>query len=201
MLSRPDSNPTPPPFKKKNGGPRPSLQRIAATLQLGGWIGFWVQLALGLAAILLLLIAVPGLAGQGAAQGVSIGIFWATCGVIVAAFNTVLSFRYTRIAKGLIHKTNEPQPRKTETVQLLRMGIYAGMIGVVLTLIGSGVAVYVLVSKAVSQPAGVAITDPTKIVRPLDVFVVVANLAGISANFMGMVISLWLYDRIDRPSS
>ena len=45
------------------------------------------------------------------------------------------------------------------------------------------------------------ITDPTKIVRPLDVFVVVANLAGISANFMGMVISLWLYDRIDRPSS
>ncbi len=196
MLSRPNSSPPPPPR-----GPRPSLQRIAATLQLGGWIGFWVQLALGLAAILLLLIAIPGLAGQGAAQGVSIGIFWAICGVIVAAFNTILSFRYTRISKGLIHKGSEPQPRKIETVQLLRTGVYAGMIGVILTLIGSGVSVYVLVAKAVSQPPGMAITDPTKIVRALDVFVVVANIAGIAANFVGMVVSLWLYDRIDRPSN
>jgi hypothetical protein len=61
--------------------------------------------------------------------------------------------------------------------------------------------VYVLVAKAVSQPAGVAITDPTKIVRALDVFVVVANIAGIAANFMGMIVSLWLFDRIERPGS
>lgn len=198
MLSRPDPSPSssPPPR-----GPRPSLQRIAATLQLGGWIGFWVQLALGLAAILLLLIAIPGLAGQATAQGVSIGIFWATCGVIVVAFNTILSFRYTRIARGLVHKGSEPQPRKLETIQLLRMGVYVGAIGVTLTLIGSGVSVYVLVAKAVSQPAGVAITDPTKIVRALDVFVVVANIAGIAANFMGMIVSLWLFDRIERPGS
>jgi hypothetical protein len=33
------------------------------------------------------------------------------------------------------------------------------------------------------------------------VFVVVANIAGIAANFMGMIVSLWLFDRIERPGS
>lgn len=182
--------------------PRPSLHRIAATLQLGGWLGFWVQLALGLAAILLLLIVVPGiLFGQTPGQGATVGIFWAICAAIVIGFNISLSFRYTRIARGLTQRGQEPQPKKAETLHLLRLGVYAGIIGTILALIGSGVSSGVLVAKAVSQPPGMAITDPTKIVRALDVFVVVANLAGITANFFGMVMSLWLFDRIERPGN
>lgn len=182
--------------------PKPSLQRIAAILQLGGWIGFWVQLALGLAAILLLLIVVPGiLFAQTPAQGATIGIFWAICSTIVVAVNLSLCFRYTRIARGLARRGEEPQPRKLQTLHLLRWGVYWGILGMVLAFIGSGISAGVLVAKAVSQPPGMAITDPAKIVRALDVFVVVANLAGIVANFVGMVVSLWLFDRIERPGT
>jgi hypothetical protein len=54
----------------------------------------------------------------------------------------------------------------------------------------------VLVAKTVSQPPGVVIVDPNKIVRALDVFVVLANLNLIAAHLIGTAISFWLIDRI-----
>jgi hypothetical protein len=56
--------------------------------------------------------------------------------------------------------------------------------------------VSVLVAKAVSQPPGVAITDPNKIIRALDVFIVVANINGIAAHFVGTVASIWLLEKV-----
>ena len=50
----------------------------------------------------------------------------------------------------------------------------------------------VLVAKSISQPPGVAITDPSRIIRALDVFVAVANVNGIAGNFVGVVTSLGL---------
>ncbi|MGC8713440.1 MAG: DUF3611 family protein, partial [Leptodesmis sp.] len=56
--------------------------------------------------------------------------------------------------------------------------------------------VTVLLAKTVSQPPGVAIVDPNKIVRALDVFVVLANLTLIAAHLAGTVIAFWLLDRV-----
>jgi hypothetical protein len=50
------------------------------------------------------------------------------------------------------------------------------------------------VAKSISQPPGVAITDPERIIRALDVFVAVANINGIAGNFVGVVTSLGLFD-------
>jgi hypothetical protein len=52
------------------------------------------------------------------------------------------------------------------------------------------------VAKTISQPPGVAILDPNKIVRAIDVFVVLANIALIAAHLVGTVIAFWLLDRI-----
>lgn len=62
--------------------------------------------------------------------------------------------------------------------------------------LGAGATVGVLVAKSISQPPGVAITNPQKIIRTLDVFVMVANLNGITAHFLGTVASLWLLERV-----
>jgi Protein of unknown function (DUF3611) len=66
----------------------------------------------------------------------------------------------------------------------------------VVALLGAGASVSVLVAKTVSQPPGVAIVDPNKIVRALDVFVVLANLNLIAAHLIGTAISFWPIDRI-----
>ncbi|MEM6502297.1 MAG: DUF3611 family protein [Cyanobacteria bacterium P01_C01_bin.89] len=198
MLSRPD--PPSSPQGRKAG--KPSLRRIANALQTAGWIGFWTQIALGLAAVLLLLISIPGIIfGENSSQGVSIAIFFAIVSVAIAGFSTSLCLRYTRISKGLLQKENARQPKKSDTVQLLRLGIYAGFAGIAIALIGSGISIGVLVAKSVSQPTGAMVSDTTKIVRPLDTFVVLACMSGLSANFVGMSASLWLFDRIVHPQS
>ncbi|WP_083889659.1 DUF3611 family protein [Nostoc sp. PCC 7107] len=48
-----------------------------------------------------------------------------------------------------------------------------------LTLLGAGSTLGTLVAKSISQALGVAITNPNKIIRALDVFVVVANINGV----------------------
>ncbi len=198
MLSRPD----PPSSSPGRKAGKPSLRRIANALQTAGWVGFWTQMALGLAAVLLLLISIPGIIfGENPSQGISIAIFFAIVSVAIAGFNTSLTLRYSRISKGLLAKENPRQLKKSDTVQLLRLGVYVGLAGILAALIGSSISVGVLVAKTVSQPTGAMVSDTTKIVRPLDTFVVLASLSGIAANFVGMVTSLWLFDRIVHPQS
>jgi hypothetical protein len=197
MLAQP--NPTP----NRPKPPKPSLQRIAAALQTAGWLGFWAQFGLALTTIVLLLIAIPGaLFGENASQGISFAMLWAIAAVGVAGFSTSLSFRYTRIARRLLGKDRGvPQPRKGDTLQLLKVGLYVALAGMAIALIGSGISMLVLVAKAVSQPPGATISDTTKIVRPLDVFVALANLSASAANFVGLLVSLWLSDRLEGPSN
>lgn len=73
-----------------------------------------------------------------------------------------------------------------DTIRRVRLGLIVGLVGILLNLCGDGSASGVLVAKAVSQPPGVAITDPNRIIRALDVFVTVANVNGIAAPGSGV---------------
>ena len=59
-----------------------------------------------------------------------------------------------------------------------------------------------LLAKSLAQAqGGVAIYDPqfiNRLIQPLDIFVVLANTHTITAHFAGIVVSLWLYSRINR---
>ena len=181
-------------------GPPPEIRKIANAFRLFGWIGFWVQLGLASVSVLALLFAASGRNfSPDPGTGIGIGIFWALCGVLVLCPTIVFAFRYTRIAKGLLREPDAHlHPRKVDTVRLLRLGVILGFAGMLLAIIGSGTSIGVLVAKTVSQPPGMAITDPNRIVRALDVFVVLANLNIIAAHFVGTVSSIWLLDRIHR---
>ena len=65
-----------------------------------------------------------------------------------------------------------------------------------LGLFGAGSSLGVLIAKTVSQPPGMAITNPNRIVRALDVFVVVANFNLITAHFVGAASSIWLLEKL-----
>ncbi len=64
--------------------------------------------------------------------------------------------------------------------------------GTLVSFAGIGQGVALLIGKTVSQPPGIAITDPQKIIRALDVFVLLANFNLLFAHFIGRAIASWL---------
>ncbi|AFY47687.1 Protein of unknown function (DUF3611) [Nostoc sp. PCC 7524] len=175
----------------------PKLHGIANTIRLTGWITFWVQLTLVVVSGLALLFAATGrdFADQ-PNTGLGLGIFWAIAGVIALLFSVYWDFRYTRIGRSLDNPNPSLHPSKADTTRAIRLGILVGLVGILLTLLGSGATLAVFIAKSISQPPGVAITDPNKIIRALDVFVMVANVNGIAAHFIGAVASMWLLEKV-----
>ncbi|MBE9206738.1 DUF3611 family protein [Nostoc sp. LEGE 06077] len=175
----------------------PSLQAIGNTIHWTGWITFWLQLGLAVVSGIAVLFASTGrgFADQPNA-GLGVGIFWAVCGIVALLFSVYWDFRYTRLGKRLENPNHALHPSKADTIAAIRLGIIVSLIGILLTLLGAGSTLGVLVAKSISQPPGVAITDPNKIIRALDVFVAVANINGITAHFVGVVASLWLWERV-----
>lgn len=190
------------------------LERVAKVLQIAGWVGFWLQLLLAAASGLVLVLAISGrnfnqtitgparvapgvgvgYATQTTSPGIGIGIFWAVCGIIVLLFNVYLAFRQTRFARRLRNPNPSLHPKKSEVLRVLRLGVIVGLVGMFLTILGGGASLGVLVAKSIAQPQGVAIYDPNRIIRSLDVLVAMANMNGITAHFLGMVASLGLFN-------
>lgn len=191
------------------------LERVANILRLVGWAGVWVQLVFAAASALFLILAISGrnfnqaiapatqvVPGVGVSNSLGqaipgIGIFWAIAGILVLLFNVTLAFRQTRFAKRLRHPDPRIHPRKEQIMQALRLGIIVGLVGMLLTILGGGASLGMLLAKSIAQPQGVAIYDPNRIIRSLDVFIAMANMNGITAHFIATVASLglfnWLY--------
>jgi len=177
--------------------PEPELKDVAPVLRLTSAISFWVQLGLAAVCVLTLLFAITGRSFSGeTGQSVGIGIFWAIGSLLALVFNIYGAFRCTRIGKRLLTLSPELSPKKEDIIRLLRVGLFVSLFGILLSLLGAGVSVGVLVAKIVSQPAGMAITDPNRVIQGLDVFSTVANVNGIAAHFVGTISSLWLLDQV-----
>lgn len=80
----------------------------------------------------------------------------------------------------------------------LTLGLAIGLIGVIVSFIGLSLSVSLLVAKTVSQPPEFAITDPNKIIRALDVFVLLVNFALLLAHFIGVGIAVFLTSEATR---
>jgi hypothetical protein len=186
----------------KNHGPRskPRLQKLAKVFRLWGWVSFWSQLLLALTASLVLLFVLFGRHFSADSDlGTGLGISLALFGIVAIGLGAFLAFRHMRLAKVLRESDRPIHPHKAEEIQLLRFGVVVGLCGIFIGLLGAGASGAVLLAKTVSQPPGVALTDPTKIVRALDVFVMLANLNNIAAHFVGATTSIWLLEVIRHP--
>jgi Protein of unknown function (DUF3611) len=181
-----------------------ALQEIAQAFRLTGWISFWAQLVLGVIASVILGFA--SLSRDTADQrtvGTGLGIFFAVGAVIALAGSVFWAFRYTRIARQLQSSNPNNRPRKAETIQILRTGLMVNLVGLLLALVAAEAIVGALLTKALTLPqagSGVFQIDPGRIIRPLDIFVVQANTQTLVAHFAGIVASIWLLNRVTRPS-
>ncbi|MEA5570474.1 DUF3611 family protein [Calothrix sp. UHCC 0171] len=182
------------------------LRAIAKLFRLTGWITFWSQLVLGLVSGGILLFASfsasSRTAGIGNNPGAGLGIFFAISGLVALGIGLFISFRYVRIGRQLDSANPSNRPRKLETVQVVRLGLLVHLVGILLTLIGAQAIVGILLTKSltVSQiiPGTITQVDPSRIIQPLDIFVVQANTNTVSAHFAGLVGSIWLLNRITK---
>lgn len=190
--------------KSSSRSPASSLQAIARELRLCGWIGFWIQLVLGVVSgIILLVFAIFGQRGNtsGNNPGTGFGVFLAICGLICLGVSIYLAFRYTRLGNQLQSSNPVNRPRKIETVQVLRLGIIVNLAGILLTLLGAQAIVGTFAARAISQPQ-LAIYAPQQgnqaWITGLDMFAIQANTNIVFAHFAGLVVELWLLNRINK---
>lgn len=180
-----------------------TLRAIAQTFRMTGWISFWIQLVLGVvSSIIVLLFAVfnQRTGSPSNNPGTGFGVFLAICGLVVLGGGIYLAYRYTRIGKQLESSNPSNRPRKSETVQVLRLGVWVNLGGTLVTLLGAQAIVGTLVARSISpQAITTQFFDPTRIISGLDMLVVQANTNTVSAHFAGLVASLWLLNRINRP--
>lgn len=193
------------------------LEKVGNVLRLTGWIGLSVQIGFGAISLLMVVFAIagrnfsqatalpsaiiPGVAvpvNQGVTPGIGIGIFWAVCGILALLAGIYLAFRQTRLARRLRHADTLKHPTKAEVMTVLRLGAIVGLVGMLLTILGGGATLGVLLSKAIAQPQGMAIYNPTRVIRSIDIMVAMANMSGITAHFVGTVASLSVFEWLHR---
>ncbi len=181
--------------------PAPTKQRFAATFRVVRRISFGVQLALGLVSSLALSLAIfsRNLTAQTTTNPVmGFGVFLGIIGILVLCFRLYLSFRYRRLARRLQLPERELHPRKEDITQVLSIAIIVSLIGLLLAFLASEVTVAVLVAKALTLPQGVAAYTSINFLRPLDFFVLLANVNMIGAHFVGSVTALGLLNWLDQ---
>ena len=176
---------------------------MAGYLRLSGWIAFWGQLALGGVAVLLLMATASSayyeanpvkVLGFGAhwLEGGS----WAYFAIVVLGLTIAGFFACTRIGKRF-QRGLDPRGWQLRLKRTVSGIMFGSSLGVSMAIIGAAFSIALLVAKTVAQPPGIAITDPAKIVRAVDIFILLANFNIVVAHFIGILTCLWMLNRVN----
>lgn len=119
-------------------------------------------------------------------------------GILILCFRVYWAFRYRRLAKRLQLPERELHPSKEDVIQVLRIGLIVSLIGLLVALLASEVTVAVVVAQALAVPQGVVAYAPKNLIRPFEIFVVLANVNMIGAHLVGAITSLGLLNWLEQ---
>ncbi len=184
-----------------------AILRASATLRFAGNIGFWVQLVLGVVAALILLFASASLVGGDAAaaqedptfsQGSTFGVFCAAGGIVALVVSIFFFFRYKTIARLMLVNDNALRPKKSYTLQTIKFGLLANLLGMMSAIIGAEAFVGLVIGKALTIPQGAVFSNTSQLIQPKDLFIILANTHTIASHFTGIVVALWLLNQLNK---
>ncbi|MGB3533912.1 MAG: DUF3611 family protein [Microcoleaceae cyanobacterium] len=186
-------------MSQSSPGSTPSKTQFAKTLKVLGRISFWIQLVLGIAAsITLLLVTISRNNSAGTNNPwIGLGLFLAISSIIVLGFRVYWAWRYTRVAKQLQGDIPKKNISKTKVIDILKLGLIASLIGLLLAFFAAEITTVTVLTKALSQPQGVAVYQPENTVRSLDLFLILADVNLIGAHLLGSINSLGLSNWLD----
>lgn len=187
---------------------RLDLQLISAALRRIGWVRFWTQMALGVVVVGVLLF--NNIGGQIAARadralGLGPGLSLTTLSFFVLLYSLWQGWLVVRCGRAL---NSAVRPSKGETARLLKRGLLADLLGLVFGVIGyqslAG-SLFVQASMQAGFAFGGAMTTPggritNYPITSLEMLSVLANTQVIFAHLIGLILTLWLLQRIYRPS-
>lgn len=183
----------------KDSLPTPTKQRFAAAFRIVSRFSFWIQLALASTSGIALIFAILSRNSSEVAENasISLSIFLAIVGVLLAAFSIVWAFRDRSLARRLQSSDRTIHPRKEEVIQALKIGLIVSFIGMLIAFVASEVSAIAVLSKSLSVPQGVAIYNRQNLIRSLDILVILSNVNLIGTHLIGSITSLGLLEWID----
>lgn len=181
--------------------PAATKRRFAGIFHAVRQISFLVQLVLGAVSSLALSLSIfsRNVTPQATTNPLmQFGVFLGGAGILVLCFRLYLSFRYRHLDKRLQAPHSELHPTKEEVAHLLGTGAIVSLVGLLLAFLASEITIAVVAAKAVSLSPGVTVYTAANFIRPLDIFVVLANINLIGAHFVGSVTSLGLLNWLEQ---
>lgn len=166
---------------------------LAQSFRFFGAAAFWLQLLLAVVSALLLAFGFVGHTVSPDGSGFGDSIYWASAALALLVVSILFGFRYMNAADR-IHKDPERYlaHQRRMAFWFVGAGGFVDLLGALISFVGVGLSVALLIGKTVSQPPGIAITDPNKIIRALDVFVLLVNFSLLFAHCVGVGVAAWL---------
>lgn len=175
------------------------IQQVALSIRRAGLLGFWLQLILGIIALVTLLFTSPVLFNSKERTVASqFGYFCAAIGLVALAMNIYFSWRYQRIARLIKEPDPTLRPKKSSTLKIIRIGLTINLVGMLIAIVGAEALIGLVLGKSLSRPQLALTTDPSEFVNSIDLLIVQANTNTIAAHFAGIATTLWLLNRISR---
>ncbi|QVL53698.1 MAG: DUF3611 family protein [Cyanobium sp. M30B3] len=187
------------------------LQHIGSSLRRMGWLRFWIQLVLGVVVVGVLVFNNIGgrlVANSQRALGLGPGISLTTLAFLILLWGIWQSWLLVRCGRAL---ASPVKPSKGETSRLIKRGLLADLLGLVLAAVGyqslAG-SLFVQASQQVPgffgaqiQGAGGAGSRVVGLpITSIEMFSVLGNTQVLFAHLLGLIITLWLLQRVHRPA-
>jgi cytochrome b561 len=168
-------------------------ESLAHSFRFFGGAAFWLELLLAIISGVLLCFGFVGHTVSPGATMFGDAIYWATGALGILVLTTLLAFKYMKTAARIRSVPARYLSRERHMAfWFVGLGGFLSVLGLLDSFVGLGLSVALLIGKTVSQPPGIAITDPTKIIRALDIFVLLVNFNLLFAHFIGFGVAAWL---------
>jgi hypothetical protein len=176
-----------------------TLQQVANTFRLAGWVTFWAQVVLAVVASVTLLFVFLSLNTTRPAVGTGFGLLFSVIGVGLLAGGIFFAYRYTRLSRQLRLSDATTRPKKSDTIRTLQVGLMFNLIGMLLTFVGAFAITGGLALKSFRTSAsGIQVANTTDWITSIDILTVQALFIILLALYAGIVCSLTLLSRISR---
>jgi hypothetical protein len=179
-------------------------QRIANCFRKLGWLGVWVQALLAIIPLGMFAYVLFGKA-TGARPTLGFADYLALGGLIILAFTTFWSYRYTRLAARMTDP--DRAPRLAAINRTLWVGLWAGCLGIFVSMVllfFEVVRLLVLFLKAPQAGVPVMRTEidtRTAWVSAIDVVSLLAELCTVMGELAVLSLTLYLLFAVTRNSS
>jgi hypothetical protein len=187
---------------------RPSISdSLANAFSRLGWVGFWIQIAIGIIPLTLIIYAF--ISGQSASAGTRRGLllvgYLTIAGFLVLIFTTMWSYRYTRLAERISDSTRRPSAFLVQKAAWI--GVASSALGIVFSMLVILFEVAQLLIYFLRAPqAGVPVIQTTGAgqaswVSAADIMHLMALVVTTFGEFTVLAFSLWLLFRTTLPSA